>query len=162
MIIRRIAPADNAAMGAIIQAVLREFKADKPGTAYYDEQLFNLYDSFQLPAAAYWVVELAGKIVGGGGIYPTAGLPGGYCELVKLYLLPEARGKGLGRRLIDQCLLAAKALDFRHVYLETMPELNIAIPLYEKMGFRHLPEPVGQSGHYDCTIYMIKDVSVGA
>ena len=40
------------------------------------------------------------EMVGGGGIYPTKGLPEKTCELVKMYLLPVARGKGVGKMII--------------------------------------------------------------
>lgn len=156
--IRPIRPEDSQQLGAIIQQTLKEFGADKPGTAYFDESLYDLYNVFSVPLSCYWITELDGRIIGGGGIYPTRGLPAGYCELVKLYLLADARGKGLGRQLIDRCLLSAKELGFSHVYLETLPELDKAIPLYEKMGFGYLSAPLGQSGHYGCDIWMIKEL----
>lgn len=158
MTIRPIRPEDSQQLGAIIQQILREFKANKPGTAYFDKSLYELYDVFSSSLSSYWVLELDGELVGGGGIYPTKGLPAGYCELVKLYLLTGARGKGFGRQLIDRCLLSAKELGYSHVYLETMPELDKAIPLYEKTGFGYLSAPLGQSGHYGCNIWMIKEL----
>jgi len=158
MIIRPIQVEDNELLGAIIQEVLREFGANKPGTAYFDEHLYRLYHSFSPSTSCYWVAELQGAVVGGGGIYPTAGLPAGCCELVKLYLLPQARGRGLGKALMERCLLSAKDLGYRQVYLETMPELSVAVPLYEKAGFRCLPGPLGWSGHHGCSIWMIKDI----
>ncbi|GAA0531723.1 GNAT family N-acetyltransferase [Chitinophaga japonensis] len=151
-------PGDNQPVGAIIQAVLQEFGANKPGTAYYDEHLYRLYDSFPPASSCYWVAELQGMVAGGGGIYPTAGLPAGCCELVKLYLLPQARGRGLGKALVERCLRSAKELGYRQVYLETMPELRVTVPLYEKAGFRCLQKPLGQSGHHACNIWMIKDI----
>jgi putative acetyltransferase len=158
MIIRPIKQEDNLTIGSIIQQVLREFKADKPGTAYFDEQLFDLHTVFTASSTRYWIIELEGKIVGGCGILPNQHLPAGYCELVKLYLLPEARGMGLGKVLIDQCLLSAKEFGFSHVYLETLPELDKAIPLYEKMGFKYLPSSLGQTGHFGCSIWMVKEL----
>jgi putative acetyltransferase len=143
-------------MASIIREVLTAFNANKPGTAYFDESIHDLYNAFLVPPARYSVVEQQGKIIGGGGLYPTDGLPAGYCELVKLYLLPEARGKGLGKKLMELCLLNASQAGFTHVYLETLPELKAAIPLYEKMGFSYLPAPLGQSGHYGCSVWMVK------
>lgn len=156
--IRPIQPEDNAAIAGIIRSVLTEFGAARPGTVYYDATTDNLYQLFREPKSAYWIVETDGKTAGGGGIYPTAGLPEGYCELVKLYLLPEARGKGLGQRLIRQCFAAAVQLGFRHLYLETMPELHNAIGLYTGLGFRYLEGPLGNSGHFGCDLWMVKDL----
>jgi putative acetyltransferase len=96
--------------------------------------------------------------VGGGGIYPTEGLIDNTCELVKMYLLPAARGKGIGKMIINNCLQKAADLGFENVYLETMPELSTAIGLYEKAGFSFLPGPLGRSGHFGCDLWMIKNL----
>ena len=159
-LIRPIQPADNAAMAAIVRQVLKSFNAAKPGTAYYDANLDNLYDVFRAEGSAYWVAEQGGEILGGGGIYPTDGLPAGYCELVKLYLDEGARGKGIGRQLINSCTQAAIKMSYTYMYLETMPELTIAVPLYEKLGFAYINEPLGNSGHTDCNIWMVKELDV--
>ncbi|WP_343030567.1 hypothetical protein [Phnomibacter ginsenosidimutans] len=42
------------------------------------------------------------------------------------------------------------------MYLETMPELTRAIPMYEKNGFHYLDGPMGQTGHFGCAIQMMK------
>lgn len=156
--IRPIQPSDNKHIARIIREVLTEFKANKPGTAYFDASLDELHSVFTVPNAAYWVLEQDDNIIGGAGIYPTDGLPAHYCELVKLYLLPAARGKGLGKQLIQQCFDAARQNGFTHLYLETMPELTSAIPLYEKMGFIYLQGALGASGHFGCSVWMSKEL----
>uniref|UniRef100_UPI0031E015FC GNAT family N-acetyltransferase n=1 Tax=Chitinophaga sp. TaxID=1869181 RepID=UPI0031E015FC len=156
MTIRKIQPTDNQTLGSVIQQVLKEFGVDKPGTAYFDAQLFSLYDLFQTPGSTYWVLETDTEIVGCGGIFPTKGLDPNCVELVKFYLLPKARGKGLGKQLLLQCIDSAKEMGYHSIYLETMPELTSAIPLYERNGFQHLSAPLGDSGHYACTIWMQK------
>ncbi len=147
---------DNPAIAAVIRQVLAEFKADKPGTVYYDPTTDDLFTLFSIHRAEYWIVEVEGRIVGGSGIYPTGGLPDGCCELVKLYLLPEARGKGIGRLLIEQCFESARKFGYRQVYLETMPELKNAMSLYERSGFNYLPGPLGNTGHFGCDLWMLK------
>ncbi len=155
--IRLIEPTDNIAIAKIIRDTLVEFGANHPGTVFFDPTTDHLFELFaNQPGSRYWVVELDGILVGGAGIYPTAGLPDGTCELVKLYLLPQARGIGLGKRLMTQCHDEAKTLGFKQVYLETMPELTIAVPLYEKMGYKYLPGALGDSGHFGCALHMIK------
>jgi len=47
---------------------------------------------------------------------------------------------------------------YQHVYLETMPELQRAMPVYEKFGFRYLDGPMGNTGHFGCPIWMLKDL----
>ncbi len=154
--LRPIQQGDDADLGKLIKTVLTEFKANKPGTAYFDESTDHLSLVFENSRSAYWVVVDGDKIIGGGGIFPTAGLPEETCELVKLYLYPEARGKGLGKSLMDNCIEKAQELGYKNIYLESMPELNQAVAMYEKMGFEHQCSAIGNSGHFGCDIWMVK------
>ena len=153
--IRTIEPQDNQALALVVRNTLAEFGANKPGTVYFDPTTDALYEVFQKPRSIYYVVLKDDKIIGGGGIYPTDGLPGDTCELVKMYLLPEARGLGLGRLLIEKCLQFAKESSYKNIYLETMPELKNALKVYEKMGFKYLAGPMGNSGHFGCELWML-------
>src|SRR5687767_2664786 len=94
--IRRIEPADNKELAVIVRSSLAEFGANKPGTVYYDDTTDHLFELFQEPGSMYYVAEQDGQLLGGAGIFPSTGLPQGTGELVKMYLKPEARGKGLG------------------------------------------------------------------
>lgn len=155
--IRRICRADNSAIASIIRRSLEEFGANKPGTVYFDDTTDHLYELFEAhKGSAYFVAEKDedGRILGGAGIFPTAGLPEGTCELVKMYLDKSARGAGLGRRMIDHCLETARDLGYTSIYLETMPELKQAIRVYEKFGFSPLCAPMGHTGHSGCDIWM--------
>jgi putative acetyltransferase len=156
--IRRLEKKDNQRIAYIIRAVLTEFKANKPGTVYYDPTTDDLFTMFQTPGSVYFVAELNDEIVGGSGVFPTPDLPEGCCELVKLYLLPEARGKRLGKMLIEKCFTAAKEFGYTSMYLESMPELSTAVGLYEQLGFKYLKGPVGNSGHFGCDIWMMKEL----
>ena len=91
--------------------------SNKPGTAYYDESTDHLSTLFTNAKAAYWVIEEENKIIGCGGIFPTEGLPADTCELVKLYLYPAARGKGLGRDLMFRCFEKAKELGLSLIHI---------------------------------------------
>lgn len=154
--IRPIIQADDAEIGKLIKRVLTEFKANKPGTAFYDASTDHLSTVFDGQKNAYWVAELQGEIVGGAGIFPTEGLPDDTCELVKLYLNPNARGKGLGKLLINTCIDEARNKGFKNIYLESMPELSQAVRLYENIGFERLCNAMGNSGHFGCDIWMVK------
>lgn len=153
--IRTIQRADNPFLSKIVKDTLAEFGANHPGTVYYDATTDALFELFQINGAVYFVAELNGEIVGGGGIYPTDGLPEGTCELVKMYLLPQARGAGLGRALIEKSLRYAKETGYKQVYLETMPELKQALKVYAKFGFEYLEGPMGNSGHTGCSLWML-------
>ena len=157
--IRPIRASDNIFIAAIIRKILIEFGADKPGTVYFDPTTDNLFQLFAIHNAAYYVAEANGNIVGGSGIFPTPGLPEGCCELVKLYLISEMRGQGLGLLLMEKCFQTAIDFGFTQMYLETMPELRTAIGLYEKVGFSFLPGPLGHSGHFGCDLWMIKNLT---
>ena len=156
--IRPIRPADNAAIEAVIKTVLEEHGVNRPGTAYYDDSLKNMYQFYMQPGSVYYVGEYNGKVVGGAGVYPTIGLPQGTCEFVKLYILPEGRGKGWGKAFIEQCTAFATSAGYTQAYLETMPELGKAVHLYQKMGFHLLDGPLGNTGHFACTIRMLKSL----
>ncbi len=156
--IRKIEPTDNLALAKIIRDALTEFKANKPGTVYFDDSTDHLYELFQQEKGIYNVAIDNDQVVGGGGIVHTTGLAMDTCELVKLYLSPAARGKGIGRALMQKCLEEAKNAGYKKVYLETMPELISAIPLYEQFGFTYLTGALGNSGHSGCDIWMIKSL----
>ena len=158
ILVRTIVKEDNEQLAVIIRNTLAEFGANKPGTVFFDNTTDFLYDVFQKPKSIYYVAEQHNKILGGGGIYPTEGLPVDTCELVKMYLLPEARGRGLGKKLIEKCLQFAKKAGYKNVYLETMPELKNALAIYEKMGFSYLKKPMGSSGHFGCDLWMIAPI----
>lgn len=156
--IRPIEQSDNPGLAELIKTVFREFKIDKPGTVYTDPTTNDLFNLFKMAGAAYWVAEAKGPLLGGCGIYPTDGLPDHFAELVKFYLLPRSRGKGIGSALMEKCFMSAAALGYEHLYLESFPELSTAVRLYEKYGFQYLDSPLGNSGHFACTIWMKKNL----
>lgn len=156
--IRAICKDDNPILSNIVKGTLAEFGANHPGTVYYDPTTDTLFEVFQKERSYYFVAEINGEVVGGGGVYPTDGLPDDTCELVKMYLLPQARGTGLGRTLIEKCIDKAKELGYQKIYLETMPELKQALNIYAKFGFEYLPGPMGNSGHTGCSLWMLKSL----
>lgn len=156
--IRSIQAADNAALARIIRATFIEHKANTCGTVYEDPTTDDLYHLFQQPGAACLVACIEGKVVGCAGIFPTPGLPEGCCEFVKFYLAPEARGIGLGKALMNQCIQDAKQYGYTQMYLESLPAFSSAIHLYIKAGFTPLPAALGNSGHFGCNIWMIKQL----
>jgi len=156
--IRTIEPGDNPFLSSIVKETLAEFGANHPDTVYYDPTTDTLFEVFKKEGSIYFVALLDGRIIGGGGIYPTDGLPDDTCELVKMYLLPEARGKGLGKTLIQKCLAFAAEHGYKKVYLETMPELKQALNVYAKFGFEYLKGPIGNSGHTGCSLWMLKQL----
>ncbi|MFY0603345.1 MAG: N-acetyltransferase [Flavobacteriaceae bacterium] len=155
-IIREIKPTDNDQIASVIRSVFVEFGVPKVGTAYEDKALDNMFNTYLKDTSVYFVIEYHGKIIGGGGIAQLDNFEGKTCELQKMYFLPEARGRGLGAKMIEKCLLNAKELGFEQCYLETMPYMNAAKKLYQRNGFNFIDGPMGNTGHYSCNVWMIK------
>jgi len=156
-IIRKIQPNDNLQIAEVIRKVLIELAVPKEGTAYADPQLDKMFETYNVPSAAYFVVDRNGKVLGGAGIGPLDKEPE-TCELQKMYFLPETRGLGLGEKMIRKCLQFAKESGYKKCYLETMPNMKAAQKLYKKLGFEYLCEPLGDTGHTSCPVWMIKTI----
>jgi putative acetyltransferase len=156
--IRQLEQKDNPVIAEVIRKIFREFKIDKPGTVYTDPTTDDLYKLFRHPGSVYWIAEDDGVIVGGCGVFPTKGLPEGYAELVKFYVSAECRGKGVGNTLMQKSIESAKELGYKQLYLESFPELAKAVSMYVRNGFDYLPTALGNSGHFACNVWMLKDL----
>ena len=156
--IRPIEQKDNINIAKVIRGALEEFGANKPGTVYFDPTTDALFELFNTPGSYYYIATIDDKVVGGAGIFPTENLPKGTCELVKLYLHKDARGTGLGKQLLNTAMQWAKENGYTQVYLESMPELSKAVTIYENVGFQRINQPLGNSGHCGCDIWMVKNL----
>ena len=157
-IIREIQQKDNAALAKIVRTVILEMGAPTIGTAYEDKATDQLFETYQKEKAIYFVLEHNQKVVGGAGISQLDNFDGNVCELQKMYFLPEARGRGLGSKMIIICLEKAKEFGFESCYLETLPYMKDAVKLYKKNGFKNLDKPMGNTCHYSCDVWMIKNL----
>ena len=155
---RLIEEKDNREIAELIRTVFREFNIHKPGTVYFDPTTDNLFGLFSTRGSEYWIAEDDGVIIGGCGVFPTPGLPEGCAELVKFYLSASQRGKGTGWKLMEKAFGSAKKYGYTQLYLESLPELSKAISLYERSGFKFISGPLGNSGHFGCNIWMLKDL----
>jgi putative acetyltransferase len=156
--IRLIEPADDAAVAAVIREVMPSFGACGPGFALSDPEVEHMSAAYTRPGCAFYVLEETGRVVGCGGIAPLAGGEAGTCELRKMYFLPEARGRGLGERMLRLCLESARELGYRQCYLETLSGMDAAMRLYQRLGFRRLPGPMGNTGHFGCDRQYLLDL----
>jgi len=155
-IIREIQKKDNPTIAAIVRDVLMEMGAPKVGTAYADPYLDTLFEVYAIPKSIYFVIEKDGKIIGGAGVMQLDNSDENICELQKMYLLPEGRGLGLGKFLIDNCIEKAKEFGFESCYIETMTYMEDAQKLYKKVGFYNLDKQLGNTGHSSCQVWMLK------
>jgi len=158
MLIREIQKGDNVQIAVVIREVFISDDYPKTGTAFADTQLDFMFETYDNPRAAYFVVEENGKIIGGAGISQLESSKENICELQKMYFLKEARGKGLGLQMIEKCLAIATEFGYSNCYLETLPEMLVAQNLYKKVGFEYLNSPLGNTGHTTCPVWMIKQL----
>jgi len=149
-IVRSIQPTDNPAIRNVIRTVMPEFGASGQGFAIHDAEVEDMYSAYSQDRHAYFVFEEDGKILGGGGIGPLKGGDPDTCELKKMYFLSEGRGKGLGQKVLNACLDAARNLGYKTCYLETFNTMNQAMKLYERNGFQKIGGPCGNTGHFAC------------
>ena len=157
--IRPIRPADDAAMAAIIRAVMPEFGATGCGFAINDPEVDWMSRAYAAPRSAYFVAEdETGRVLGGGGVAPLEGGDAETCELRKMYFLPAARGRGTGAAMMRRCLDAARGFGFRRCYLETLTGMDAAMRLYERSGFRRIDGPLGATGHGGCNTFYLLDL----
>lgn len=158
MNIRKIKKSDNKALATMLRAVLTEVGANSDGFAFADPQLDHMFEFYEKQKGSYYVVENElGKIIGAAGIGELSGEPN-MIELQKMYFLPEARGIGLAQQLMSILIAEAKKMGFTACYIETIDSLKAAIKLYERNGFKHVPNACGNTGHFGCNVYMVKQL----
>lgn len=141
--IRSIQEQDDAGMAEIVRYNLEKYHLNIPGTAYFDPELDHLSQFYHAdPEHRMYVVveDINGSIIGGVGIAEFEGIES-CAELQKLYLADAAKGKGLGRRLLNFAEVSAKNKGYRYLYLETHSALKEAIHLYQKAGFEQIEKP---------------------
>lgn len=157
--IRKNKKEDNEILAKIIRSSFHDFDVKTTcGTVYTDPTTDNLFSLFQTEKSALFVAEDDGLILGCCGIFPTDNLLEDTTELAKFYLSKEARGKGIGKLLLEKCVETAKNFGYKKLYLESIPEFSKAVSIYEKQGFQYLEKPLGNSGHSGCDLWMIKNL----
>jgi putative acetyltransferase len=158
ILFRPIKASDNALLAKIIRGNIEALKLPTEGTAHSDPTTDNLFQLFQTPGSAYLVLEIGDEVLGGCGIYPSNGLPPHCAELVRFFLLPKAHGKGYGKLFMQQCEQLAIANGYKQLYLESFPDMKAAIHLYHKFGYKPLTAPLGNTGHFACNVWMLKEL----
>lgn len=125
---------DAAATRALVERVLAEFglALDPRGV---DRDLEDVDGSYRRRGGEFWVVEdSTGRVVGTCGVWPHP-TDEMLCELRKMYLHPDLRGRGIGLRLLELALAHARGAGFRRMELETNSAMTAAMALYRRAGF---------------------------
>ncbi len=132
MNIRPATNADSDEIKAVVFGVLKEYGLQlDPGST--DEDLDAIEAHYFENGGYFGVVEEANRIVATIGLYRVNKTT---CELRKMYALPNQRGKGLGKKLMEFALAKAREMGFKRVVLETASPLKEAIGLYRRFGFQ--------------------------
>jgi len=102
----------------------------------FDKELAALPGDYAPPEGrlllAYYGAQLAGCAA-------LRKLEPGICEMKRLYLRPQFRGKGLGRGLADQIIAEARQIGYQRMRLDTVePVMKDAVAMYRKLGFRQV------------------------
>jgi putative acetyltransferase len=142
----------------IIKKVGEEYGAIGEGFGPSDAEVNTMSEHYSdATSSKYLVATVNGSIVGGSGVAPFNGSHE-ICELRKLFLLPESRGLGLGKKLTEDCLGYARSKGYKQCYLDTLNSMTSAIALYEKVGFQHLDKPLAGTVHNGCDVWMMKEL----
>jgi putative acetyltransferase len=146
-LIRCLEPADVPAMLTIISDSRAEYGLAERVADLLEPADRALYATYQRQRSLYFVALLGGEVVGGAGVAPLKGADPLTCELQRMYLRRDARGRGIGNALLEQCLKAARQFLYVRCYLETITQMREALSFYNRNGFRDLDAPLGRAGH---------------
>ncbi len=135
-----LTPQYDADLAGLIRSSLKAHRLDIPGTVYFDEGLDHLSGYYDDPGRAYYVLVDEDVLIGGIGLAEFNGFDK-CCELQKLYLSDEAKGQGLGYKMIKYIEDKARELGYEQMYLETHTNLEAAIHIYKKMGYSLIGRP---------------------
>jgi len=97
------------------------------------------------------IAELHGQAIGCCALVPIT--PGDF-ELAKMTVAEAARGRAIGRRLLEFTIAEARRMGARRLYLESNTKAAAAVHLYEQLGFHHLPGPPQPSPYARANVFM--------
>jgi len=137
-----IEPARHDELDAV-RLLLREYAASLSVDLefqQFDEELAGLPGAYAPPRGALLVARATLALVGCVGVRP---LDGSTCEMKRLYVRSSQRGTGLGRRLAEESIGEARRLGYCAMRLDTLPGMEAAQALYERLGFRDVAPYTG-------------------
>ena len=116
--------------------LIEEYVASLPVDVSYEhvpEECADLPGDYAPPLGELLLALVDGKPAGCIALRP---LDRETCEMKRVYLRPEWRGRGIGRALAEALIEAARRIGYRRMRLDTIPSLKVAVRLYRSMGFR--------------------------
>ena len=157
--IRAIQPHDNTQVANVIRSVMTSYNCVGQGFSITDPEVDQMYQAYDNDKSQFYVISNKNnEIYGCAGIGPLVGGPEDTCELKKMYFNKEARGLGLGKKMMELCLTTAKELGYTYCYLETVKHMERANHLYTKYGFKVLKSQQGGTGHSGCDTFYKREL----
>src|SRR5215472_3948181 len=103
----------------------------------FEQELANLPGDYAPPEGRLLLAEYEGQLAACVALHK---LDADICEMKRLYLRPQFRGRGLGRILADRILAEARQIGYRRMRLDTVePVMKDAVAMYRKLGFKEIP-----------------------
>lgn len=156
--IHEIKPQHDSKVCEIIRKVGEEYGAIGEGFGPSDPEVNSMSQNYNDESSSKYLVATINEIIVGGSGVASFNGSNEICELRKLFLLPESRGLGLGKKLTEDCLAYAKSKGYKKCYLDTLKSMTSAISLYENIGFQHLDKPLDGTIHSGCDVWMLKEL----
>ena len=151
-LIRDWEPRDRHAAADLIGSVLAEHGLGWEPDAT-DRDVMDVEGCYHSTGGEFWVVETGDRVVGTAAYYPVKHGENAV-ELRKMYLLPEARGHGLGRYLLSAAEAEIAAKGFSQIWLETATVLKAACQLYERNGYQPPTDKMGPDAQRCDRVYV--------
>ena len=120
---------------------------------HYDEEIAHLEAKYGMPFGRLYLAYCNGEAAGCIGLRK---IDEENCEMKRLYVRPEFRGKGIGYQLIEKIIEDARETGYRHMLLDTLPFLKSALHMYKKCGFYEIERY--NDSPMDTSIYMRLDL----
>lgn len=133
-LIRDWQPGDRQSVAYVITTVLMEFGLSWEPTGA-DRDVVQVEQYYQQAGGQFWVVEHQEQVIGTAAYHPIDRGEKAV-EIRKMYLLPQARGQGLGRFLLTQLEAQIAAQGFETIWIETATIMQTAVKMYEQQGYQ--------------------------
>jgi ribosomal protein S18 acetylase RimI-like enzyme len=102
----------------------------------FDKELDGLPGDYSPPTGRLLLAEYECQVAGCVALHQ---LDDDICEMKRLYLRPQFRGRGVGRALADRIIAEARQIGYRRMRLDTVePVMKDAVAMYRKIGFREI------------------------
>lgn len=158
-----IRPAHTAEDFALARTLFLEYAGSLGfdlGFQEFEREVESLPGLYAEPRGTILIAEADGEAIGCVAVRP---LEEDICEMKRLYLRPQARGRGAGRALAEASVREARARGYRRMRLDTVPGMDAAIAVYRALGFRAIepyrPNPIPGALYFEIYLLELRDVT---